>query len=263
LLSAVTDAELAHRVLALWDYRDPAGSQARFAAAADAEADPVRRAVLRTQQARAQGLRDDFAGGHATLDALGEPATLTAEPAVRVLLERGRLRNSGGDPAGSAPLFEQAYHRAVAEGLSGLAADAAHMLAIVLPPERHEEWAERGLRLADGSADPLARSMAGALLNNLGWTHADAGRWEQAYRLFDRAVTAREQAWTAVPVAATTWSLHLARWTRARALRALGRHDEAAAELRELAKTPQGAADPHVAEEIAANEAATRDPGTP
>jgi len=42
-------------------------------------------------------------------------------------------------------------------------------------------------------------------------------------------------------------------------LRALGRHAEALAELRELAGTPEGAEDNYVSTEIAANEAARRD----
>jgi tetratricopeptide (TPR) repeat protein len=247
----VTDLELSERVLRLWDFTDPAGSEARFAAAADAEPDPVRRQVLVTQLARAQGLQEAFDKGHATLDGLGDVDRLAEEPAVRCLLERGRLANSAGDPAAAAPLFERAYHRAAAAGLAGLAVDAAHMVAIAVP-DRHQEWFDRGMAAADGSADPLARRMVAALLTNLAWSHADAGRWAEALPLFDRAVQVRREV-------ADAEGLHVARWCRARAWRALGRHDEALAELRELAGTPDGAADPYVADEIAANERADRD----
>ena len=243
----VTDLELAERVLRIWEFTDPVGSQKRFAEAADAEPDLVRRQVLCTQVARAQGLQEEFAAGHATLDALGDPDQLAAEPAVRCLLERGRLRNSAGEPSEAVPLFEQAYERAIASGFAGLAADAAHMLAIALPPDRHQEWADRGLAAAEGSADPLARTMTAALLNNLGWTYADAGRWADALPLFERAVQVRRERGDPEP-------LHAARWARARALRALGRHDEALAELRALAATPEGAGDHYVTEEIEANE---------
>src|SRR3954447_17289125 len=174
----VTEETTAQLVLRLWDFRDPAGSQRRFDEALRTTGDPVQAQVLRTQVARAQGLQGDFTGGHASLDALSNANA--AEPAVRVLLERGRLFNSAGEPDAAAPLFRHAYDRALVTDLDGLAVDAAHMLAIVLPPEEHEEWARRGLDLAEESDDPLARSLIPALLNNLGWTYADEGRWDDA-----------------------------------------------------------------------------------
>lgn len=244
-------------MLEFWDFDDPAGSRRRFMEAAAEEADPARRQSLLTQVARAHGLEDAFDAGHRVLDELGDPAGLAAEPAIREALERGRLLRSGGDADGSASYFRDAYDRATAAGLVGLAADAAHMLALVLADEQ-EAWTERGLQAAAGSTDPLALSMTGALLNNHGWSLADAGRWQEAYALFDRAVDVRSQV-TAGRSAAG--ALHVARWTRARAARALGRHEEALAELRELAETEIGAADAYVAEEIEANEAATRSSG--
>jgi tetratricopeptide (TPR) repeat protein len=245
----VTDHVLTQLVLDTWDFSDPAASQARFEKAAADGADPVRRQVFLTQVARAYGLQEAYDAGHDTLDTLGAPDTLADEPAVRSLLERGRLRNSAGDKQAAVPLFRAAYDRAVAAGLTGLAVDAAHMLAIALPPEEHPAWVERGLALADGSDDPLARSMAVALLNNLGWTYADADRWPEALDVWERAlVAARERG--------KPWPVHVARWTVARALRALGRHEEALAILHELAATDLGADDEYVAEEIAANETA-------
>jgi hypothetical protein len=251
----VTDLGFSRRVLALWNFQDPAGSYGRFVDAAATEPDADHRQSLLTQAARAQGMQEDYAGGHATLDALGDPDGMAAEPAVRALLERGRLHNSAGS-AGSAgseqggvALFRAAYERAVAAGLPGLAADAAHMLALALPQEEHEEWARRGLSVAAGSPDPLAMRMRAALLNNLGWRYADEDCWAEALDLFAQAVPARREA-------ADEWGLHVARWTCARAMRALGRHAEALAELRELAATPHGADDPYVAEEIAENEKA-------
>jgi tetratricopeptide (TPR) repeat protein len=245
----MNDHELTGLVLSTWDFHDPSGSEARFAAAVAAESDPVRRDVFRTQVARAQALQERYDDGHATLDALGEPETLADEPATRALLERGRLRNSAGDPAAAVPLFRAAYERAVAAGLAGLGVDAAHMLAIALPPDEHEAWTRRGLALAGGSTDPLARSLVVALYNNLGWTYADAGRWAQALELFEQALAASVER-------GTPWPIHVARWTRARALRALGRHEEALAELKALAATELGADDHYVAEEVEANEQA-------
>lgn len=220
--------------LALWDFGDPAGSRKRFEAAALTEPE-----LFRTQVARAYGLEGDFGRGHAILDGLDQGD-------ARVLLERGRLLRSSGDIAGSVPLFRAAFEK----GGGGLRADAAHMLALVLPDE-HDEWARRGLEAAEGAEEPLAWAMTGALLNNLGWKHAGDGRWQEAYELFDRAVAARQRVAEAVQGKAAAESLHVARWTRARALRELGREDEALAEMTELAMTELGAGDPHVAEELA------------
>jgi tetratricopeptide (TPR) repeat protein len=250
-LCGMSDDTFTGAVLRMWDFQDPAASQVRFADAAAAELDDERRQIYLTQVARAQALQKEYAAGHATLDALGDPADLADEPGTRALLERGRLHNSAGGGETAVPLFQAAYERAAAAGLSGLAVDAAHMLVIALPAERHEEWTARGLTLAEGSADPLARSLVVALHNNLGWTHADADRWSDALACFDRALAAAQDL-------GNPGKIHIAWWTRARALRALGRPAEALAILRELQATPEGADDPYVSEEIAANEATAR-----
>jgi tetratricopeptide (TPR) repeat protein len=246
----MTDHALTTRVLSTWDFSDPAGSLERFTAAAAAEPERDARQVMLTQAARAHGLLDDFAAGDAILDGLGEASELGDEPAARALLERGRLRNSGGDPAAAVPLFEAAYERAETSGLRGLAADAAHMLAIAAPVADQEQWARRGLAIADdASGDPLALRMRAAIMNNLAWTYAEADDWAEALPLFEGAVTLREEAGDAGP-------LHFARWCRGRALRGVGRYDEALAEQRALADSPEGAGDRDVAEEIAENEKA-------
>lgn len=56
-------------VRALWGWDDPAGSETRFREAA-AAASGTEREVLLTQMARALGLQDRFAEGHAGLDRL-------------------------------------------------------------------------------------------------------------------------------------------------------------------------------------------------
>jgi len=67
---------------------------------------------------------------------------------------------------------------------------------------------------------------------------------------FDRVVQVR------LASGADAYTLHYARSDRASALRAVGRHSEALTELRQMAATPEGAVDPYVAEELAANERA-------
>lgn len=228
-------------VLRLWDFDDPDGSGERFAAAS---------AVMQTQVARAYGLAALYDDGHAVLDSLVDNA-LPSDVRVRIALERGRLLRSAGDVPDSVEHFQAAYDLASASGYAGLASDAAHMLALVLP-DASEEWTSRGLAAAATSPeDSLASAMTGALLNNRGWALADASRWDEAYELFDQAVTARSKVVEIVGGKAAAASLHAARWTRARANRALGNRDAALAEMRELAATEIGAADPYVAEELA------------
>jgi tetratricopeptide (TPR) repeat protein len=246
----MSDPAFAEQLLDWWDFDDPAGSQARFAAAAAAEPVAARRASLLTQVARAQGMQDAFDAGQATLDALGEPADLADEPAVRTLLERGRLHHLAAGIRDAVPLYRAAYRRAVEAGLTGLAVDAAHMLSIALPDQEHE-WVRAGLSLATGSSDPLVPGMVGALLTNLGFSYVDEDRWDEAVDAFRGAVAAYRRR----PDPRT---VHTARWTHAWALRALGRHREALVELRELAATRLGADDARVEDEIAENERAVR-----
>jgi tetratricopeptide (TPR) repeat protein len=246
----MNDSTFAGQLLDWWDFDDPAASQARFVRAAATEPVTARRESLLTQLARAQGMQEAFDAGHATLDALGDPADLADEPAVRTLLERGRLHHLAGDVREAVPLYRAAHRRAAEAGLTGLAVDAAHMLAIALP-DQELQWARIGLTLAEGSADPLVPGIVGALLTNLGFSYADEDRWAEAVEAFRGAVMAYGRR----PDPAT---VHNARWTHAWALRALGCHQEALAELRELAATRLGTNDERVAEEIAENERAIR-----
>jgi tetratricopeptide (TPR) repeat protein len=247
----VTGDAFAARVLALWDFDDPAGSHARFVDAAETEPDTAGRQAMLTQVARAYGLREEFEAAHTVLDGIGDSAELSDEPGTRALLERGRLYHLAGEPDRAVPLYRAAYERAAAAALIGLALDAAHMLAIALPElEQQEEWTRLGLSLAAGSTDPLVPGMVAALLTNLGWRYADEDQWTPALELFDRVVQVR------LASAADARTLHRARSDRASALRAVGRHSEALTELRRMAATPEGAGDPYVAEEITANERA-------
>jgi tetratricopeptide (TPR) repeat protein len=231
-----------------WEYSDPAASEVRFRAAL-AGADPDTRLELQTQIARTFSLRRQFADAHSLLDEI-EPrlASAGAAPQVRYLLERGRTYNSGGDPARSRGLFERAWERARTAGLIGLAVDAAHMLAIVTPPDEAARWTRDGLELARASNDAKARALLPALLNNHAWNLHDTGRYEDALAVFREAET--------------EWHLtgrqpqgRIATWSVARCLRSLQRHEEALSLQHELEREWQkaGGADGYVFEEIAEN----------
>ena len=95
---------------ALWNYGDPAGTEAKFRALlprAQASGDAGYELELLTQIARAQGLRGDFDAAHATLDAVERRLLERDMPVacVRYLLERGRVFNSSGKPDRAMPLF--------------------------------------------------------------------------------------------------------------------------------------------------------------
>lgn len=208
----------------LWDFSDPAASEAKFrelAVSSDAERDPAYHAEIMTQVARAQGLQRDFDGAHTTLDAIeAELSDDTPLLRVRYLLERGRVFNSSGRSEQAVPPFLGAWECAVANRLDYYAVDTAHMLAIAAPPEAQLEWAFRGIEFAEQSADARARGWLGPLYNNLGWTLHDAERYDEALEVFSKALAWREEQ-------GSEPEIHIAKWAIARTLRSLGRYDEA------------------------------------
>jgi tetratricopeptide (TPR) repeat protein len=243
--------DLEQRVLDTWDFADPTGTAERFRLAADAATTPAESAVLRTQQARATGLAGDFEAASRILEEV-ELAGPDGDPhaRARLAIERGRVLNSTGDPAGAAPYFSSAHELALEAGAPGLAVDALHMQAIAAGatdgPIAARAIDELALAEIEASDDPAVRRWLGSILNNLGWDLHDAGRPEEALTVFERAVEVRHEAGQAAETL-------IARWCVGRTLRTLGRYDEALALMRELETDPVGAEDPYVHEEIAAN----------
>ncbi|HYI22857.1 MAG TPA: tetratricopeptide repeat protein [Candidatus Limnocylindrales bacterium] len=203
---------------------------------------------MATQLARAHGLEGRYDDALLVLEV--QP-TEDPEMNVRVLLERGRVVNMQGDPAGARALFESAFQAATESGFDQLAIDALHMVAIVVPPEEQDALNRRALELAASSDDPRARQWRASLLNNIGWTAFDAGRYDEALSEFEEALDARREH-------GKTADIQVARWCVARTLRALGRVDEALTIQLSLAEehAAAGTADPFVDEEIAACRAA-------
>jgi tetratricopeptide (TPR) repeat protein len=210
------------RLRPVWDFADLDGTERRFLTLMEDESESGRAEIL-TQLARVEGLRGAFAAADALLDDAGALAGSTPVVATRVLLERGRVRRSSGEVEKSLPLFESALAAAEAEGAWFIAADAAHMAAIAAPDrDGMLAWTQRGIDLAETHEG--ARYWLGPLLNNVGWTHYDAGDHELALDAFSKALEVREQA-------GDPTSIHLARHAVGTALRALERPAEAAAEL--------------------------------
>jgi len=240
---------------ALWDFGDPAATEARFRALLD---DPCMTPELalevQTQIARTFGLRRRFADARALLDSLvpqfeGDCARVR----MRWLLEAGRTYASaihGDDKPTAQALYLGAWALARAHDEDRLAIDAAHMLAIVAPsPAEQDAWHSNALALAERSPDPAARRWRASLLNNIGMTHHEAGRHAQALEALQAALAAR------LADGANAQTVLIARWMVAWELRFNGAHEQALAMLRELdaQHAAQGSADGFVFEEIGEN----------
>ena len=125
-----------------------------------------------------------------------------------------------GDPEAARPLFDSAFATAIDTGQTFIAADAAHMAALVAPDrDGFIAWTEREIELATKDED--ARHWLGPLYNNIGWNYYDAGEFEDALISFRRGLEAREAD------GEEGASVEIARYTVGKALRALGRSDEA------------------------------------
>lgn len=208
------------RLRPLWDFDDLDGTEGRLRTQLELESSDVGRAEVLAELARVCGLRGDFDAGDALLD---EAATRGGESrivATRVDLERGRLRRSSGNPATARPLFESAFALALEGREHFIAADAAHMVALVANDrDDFVDWTRRGIVLAERHEE--ASYWLGPLLNNLGWEYYEAGDLEPALDAFQQALRERERDHE--NAAATG----IARYAVGKTLRALGRADEA------------------------------------
>jgi tetratricopeptide (TPR) repeat protein len=245
-------ADLEAAIRQRWDFGDPSASyDVMTAEAAASPPGSTDRLVWQTQAARALGLQGRYEEADRLVDQAAGAAdrhpvtSATRHARARIAIERGRILNSSGDPASAWAWFEQAMTDAAAVGtVPGLEIDAMHMLAIAAEStEASLGWNRRALTLAEASTDREARHWRGALLNNLGWNHHDAGRFEAALSCFERAaVVCRESG--------DARAIEIADWTVARTLRSLGRLEEALAAQQVLAAGPEGSNDGYVHEEI-------------
>ena len=208
------------RLRPLWDFDDLDASETRLRAQLEGETTDAGRAEVLTQVARVEGLRGSFDAGDRLLDEAVPLAGTEAVALARIDLERGRVRRSSGDPEAARPLFDSAFATAIDTGQTFIAADAAHMAALVAPDrDGFIAWTERGIELATKDED--ARHWLGPLYNNIGWNYYDAGEFEDALISFRRGLEAREAD------GEEGASVEIARYTVGKALRALGRSDEA------------------------------------
>ena len=207
----------------LWNYSDPAGTEIKFreVLAASSEKDTSYLLQLQTQLARTYSLRAMFAEANYLLDTVEKH--LSPPPGlehVRYHLERGRTYNVSDRKAEAKAHFELA--QSIAEELKEdyYAIDAIHMLAIVATPAAAIRINEEGLIKAENSSDNRAKNWLGPFYNNLGWGYFENGEYEKALSVFLRSLQYRESKNSAREI-------FIAKWCVARALRALGRIDDA------------------------------------
>ena len=243
----MNEALTAEAIDALWDYGDPAESEARLRGLLrELRAGSAEYVEVLTQAARAQGLQRQFEAAHKSLDEAEVMLTKRMGRArARCLLERGRVFRSSGSADRARPLFEAALAAAQAAGEDNYAVDAAHMLGIVEKGEAAVAWHVRAMEMAEQAADERARGWLGSLYNNLGWTFHDHGDHARALELFEKAQAFRE--------AKGQWPETLiARWCVARCLRSLGRVEEALEQQQALLRAHEqdGGEDGYVFEEL-------------
>jgi tetratricopeptide (TPR) repeat protein len=244
-MAAATDAEFD----TLWDFNDPAGTEAKFLTVRltlGAAEDHARLMDLDTQIARAQGLQGRFADALAMLETV-EAALRPdeARAAVRYQLEFGRVLRSSGSPEAARPFFERAQALAEASGADRLAVDARHMVALVEPdPARRVSLMLDDLEFAAASGDPDARKWRGTLWNNIGMAFHEMGDLGDALEAFETAAECWEED--------DPKRVLVAHWMVAWTLRLQGRLAEALAtqEVLERAHQEAGTPGPYVQEEL-------------
>lgn len=207
----------------LWDYSAPDKTETKFRELLPHFTEnESARMELWTQIARTQGLQRKFDEAHQTLD---EVEKLLAEnpsrAKVRYCLERGRVFNSSNQTDKAKPFFEQALDLAKGLGEDFYAVDAVHMLAIIADsPASSLSLNLIAIQMAESSLEERARNWLGSLYNNTGWSYHDAGEYESALVIFEKA----ESFFRAKGSVDKT---RIAVWTVARCLRSLNRLDEA------------------------------------
>jgi hypothetical protein len=229
----------------MFDYDRPQQSEVALTGLADAAlscGDRELAAASLAQAARAQGLQNKLGEAQATLAKAARLAT-SSRTTVRIILEQGRIARRDRKPDLARTYLVQAFERARFERFDALAADAAHMLALIEPKESYLQWTARGLAIAEGSQDPVARRWVGNLAYNAGIRLSESNEHQAAALMFARSLAARRIENDANLVAATELALSAE-------LAQLGRMDEAEAIQRRL--LAEASANPQFAAEVRA-----------
>ncbi|MHC4973760.1 MAG: hypothetical protein ACYTG3_15655 [Planctomycetota bacterium] len=235
----------------LWDYHEPDETEKKFRELlprAQESKNPDYHLQLLTQIARALGLQAKFDDAHKLLDEVETKLTDDTKTArIRYLLERGRAFNSSKQKDKARVLFLEAWEFGNKHGLDFHAVDAAHMLALVEPPEKKLAWNLMGMELAEKSKDARAKRWLGTLYNNIGWDFHDQKEYGKALEALEKC-----REWYKQHAPESRGAL-IAKWSVAKQLRYLDKVDQALKMQRELldAYEKAGQPDGFVFEELA------------
>lgn len=203
-----------------WDYSNPSQTREQFLTLVD-DGDEAYTLELKTQIARTYGLERNFKEAHAVLDSVEPYMSSFPIVVIRYHLERGRVFNSADDKEPAKVQFLLAFDRAQKEHEDFYAVDAAHMMAIAeVDKDVRTDWNLRAIEISERSKDQRARGWLGALANNMGWDRFDAGDYKGALEFFEKSRASYEEQERAP-------NERIARWSKAKAWRKLGRLDEA------------------------------------
>lgn len=208
----------------LWDFNDPAASEARFRDVLASTAAVDDQLLVKTQLARALGLQRKFDEAKSVLDEVDavlnpgpevtEPHAASAIVKAYAFMERGRVLRSSGDKEAAKPLFASA--REAAKGIPDVLIDAIHMEAIVAEPDDALTLNMQAIGVARAADDPRARKWLGTLLNNTAWAYHDKKLYELALGLFQEALEFRQKE-------GDREKIRVAQWCVARCFRSIGR----------------------------------------
>ena len=241
---------------ALWDFSNPALSEARFRAALQtATGDDA--LILQTQIARTHTLRRDFAKAREMLaDLQAQLPSAGAEARVRHALEWGRCFASGthrpdeltdSARASARQAWQHAWDTAKAAHLDGLAIDAIHMFAFIdTAPAQQQHWAEQALAVVLASKQAAAQRWEASVRNNLAYALEQQGLHNEALPHYQQALVLRRKMGNAQATLGAGYMV-------ARSLRLLGRSDEALVMQQQLLRDSEAlaAVDAYVLDELA------------
>lgn len=175
-----------------------------------------------SQIALAQALQKRFDDAHKTLDyaeSMFLPGCELAQ--VRILLERGRVFQQVGNNTEALNFFEKSFDLSNQKNYDYQTIDAAHMIAIASEiTEDKIHWNECAFEMAQKTNDPRAQLWLGSLSHNLGINYLEA-------KLYDRALTSFQQALEYRKKEGYQPNIRVAEWAVGKALRYLGKLDEA------------------------------------
>ncbi len=135
----------------------------------------------------------------------------------RLLGVRGIIEREEGDRDRAKKTFIEMYDYCTERKLHRRAIDAAHHVALVGSPEEQVAWAKKGIVAAEAAGD---RRWLAVLWNNLGWTHEDAGRYDESVAAYRKARELHHET-------GDDHAKLLADWALGHALRLAGEGDEA------------------------------------